>query len=100
MSMAMVSARVDADRKAMAERVLKEHGRTYSELIRDLTDYLAETGELPEFERHTIRLIDEAARRKRIAELEAFANRPMPPILDTRSDDELLDEALMERFGY
>ncbi|MEE1296793.1 MAG: type II toxin-antitoxin system RelB/DinJ family antitoxin [Bifidobacterium sp.] len=99
MSMVMVTARVDSDRKAAAERVLRDNGRTYSEIIRDLTDYLADTGELPEFEKHTLRLIDEAEKKKRKAELLAFANRPMPPILDHRSDEELLDEALMERFG-
>lgn len=53
MTMAMVTARVNAERKRDAEKVLKRNGRTYSDLIRDLTDYLADTGELPEFERLT-----------------------------------------------
>lgn len=47
-------ARVNAERKRDAEKVLKRNGRTYSDLIRDLTDYLADTGELPEFERLTL----------------------------------------------
>lgn len=54
MTMAMVTARVNAERKRDAEKVLKRNGRTYSDLIRDLTDYLADTGELPEFERLTL----------------------------------------------
>ena len=54
MTMAMVTARVNAERKRDAEKVLKRNGRTYSHLIRDLTDYLADTGELPEFERLTL----------------------------------------------
>ncbi len=44
MTMAMVTARVNAERKRDAEKVLKRNGRTYSDLIRDLTDYLADTG--------------------------------------------------------
>lgn len=49
-------ARVNAERKRDAEKVLKRNGRTYSDLIRDLTDYLADTGggKLPEFERLTL----------------------------------------------
>lgn len=55
MTMAMVTARVNAERKRDAEKVLKRNGRTYSDLIRDLTDYLADTGgKLPEFERLTL----------------------------------------------
>lgn len=99
MSMVMVTARVDSERKTMAERVLRDHGRTYSEIIRDLTDYLATTGELPDFEKHMLSLIEEGERRDRIRKLEAFANREMPPLRDARSDAELLDEALSERFG-
>ena len=55
--MAMVTARVDAERKREAEAVLKRHGLTYSDVIRDLTNYLADTGELPEFERITLDLV-------------------------------------------
>ena len=44
-TMAMVTARVDAERKREAEMVLKRHGLTYSDVIRDLTNYLADTGE-------------------------------------------------------
>lgn len=44
MTMAMVTARVNAERKRDVEKVLKRNGRTYSDLIRDLTDYLADTG--------------------------------------------------------
>ena len=56
-TMAMVTARVDAERKREAEMVLKRHGLTYSDVIRDLTNYLADTGELPEFERITLDLV-------------------------------------------
>ena len=34
MTMAMVTARVNAERKRDAEKVLKRNGRTYSDLIR------------------------------------------------------------------
>ena len=61
MTMDMVTARVNAERKRDAEKVLKRNGRTYSDLIRDLTDYLADTGE---FERLTLSLIQERERGK------------------------------------
>ncbi|MUH59803.1 type II toxin-antitoxin system RelB/DinJ family antitoxin [Bifidobacterium canis] len=99
MSSAMITARVDSERKREAERVLKKHGRTYSDLIRDLTDYLARTGELPLFERQTLELIENEEKRRRIAQLEAFANRPVPPVLDDRSDEALLAESRDERFS-
>lgn len=99
MSMAMVTARVDGDRKREAEHVLRQYGRTYSDVIRDLTDYLVETGELPEFEKQTLQLLDNERKRRRIAQFEAFANRAMPPVLDARSDDELLSAAMQERYG-
>ncbi len=78
MTMAMVTARVNAERKRDAEKVLKRNGRTYSDLIRDLTDYFADTGELPEFERLTLSLIQERERRKKQELIQRFADRNLP----------------------
>lgn len=99
MTMAMVTARVNAERKREAEKVLKRNGRTYSDLIRDLTDYLADTGELPEFERLTLSLIQERERRKKQELIQRFADRDLPEAEGDLSDEEILAQARMERFG-
>lgn len=101
MTMAMVTARVDADRKRDAEKVLKRNGRTYSDLIRDLTDYMADTGELPEFEKATLALIEERERRRKLEIIGYFANRHLPAaeVEDGVSDEELLARERMGRFG-
>ena len=98
MTMAMVTARVNAERKRDAEKVLKRNGRTYSDLIRDLTDYLADTGELPEFERLTLSLIQERERGKKQL-IQRFADRNLPEAEGDLSDEEILAQARMERFG-
>ncbi|MBT1182029.1 type II toxin-antitoxin system RelB/DinJ family antitoxin [Bifidobacterium sp. CP2] len=99
MTTAMVTARVDADRKRDAEKVLKRNGRTYSDLIRDLTDYMADTGELPEFEKATLALMEERERRRKLEIIEYFANRHLPAVKDGTSDEELLARERMARFG-
>lgn len=94
-------ARVNAERKRDAEKVLKRNGRTYSDLIRDLTDYLADTGggELPEFERLTLSLIQERERGKKQELIQRFADRNLPEAEGDLSDEEILAQARMERFG-
>ncbi|KFJ00963.1 type II toxin-antitoxin system RelB/DinJ family antitoxin [Bifidobacterium stellenboschense] len=99
MTTAMVTARVDADRKRDAEKVLKRNGRTYSDVIRDLTDYMADTGELPEFEKATLALIEERERRRKLEIIGYFANRHLPAVEDGVSDEELLARERMGRFG-
>ena len=68
-------------------------------LIRDLTDYLADTGELPEFERLTLSLIQERERRKKQELIQRFADRNLPEAEGDLSDEEILAQARMERFG-
>lgn len=93
-------ARVNAERKRDVEKVLKRNGRTYSDLIRDLTDYLADTGgELPEFERLTLSLIQERERGKKQELIQRFADRNLPEAEVDLSDEEILAQARMERFG-
>ena len=99
MTMAMVTARVDADRKREAEDVLKRNGRTYSDLIRDLTDYIADTGELPEFERTMLELLARHEMKRKLQILEYFANRELPEIEGGLSDEELIEQERAHRAG-
>lgn len=99
MTMAMVTARVDADRKRDAEQVLKRNGRTYSDIIRDLTDYMADTGELPEFERATLALIEERERQRKLNIIRYFADRHLPEARGNGTDEDLLARERMSRFG-
>ena len=97
--MAMVTARVDADRKREAEDVLKRNGRTYSDLIRDLTDYIADTGELPEFERTMLELLARHEMKRKLQILEYFANRELPEVEGGLSDEELIEQERARRAG-
>ena len=97
--MAMVTARVDADRKREAEGVLKRNGRTYSDLIRDLTDYIADTGELPEFERTMLELLARHEMKRKLQILEYFANRELPEVEGGLSDEELIEQERARRAG-
>ena len=99
MTMAMVTARVDADRKREAEDVLKRNGRTYSDLIRDLTDYIADTGELPEFERTMLELLARHEMKRKLQILEYFANRELPEVEGGLSDEELIEQERARRAG-
>ena len=81
-TMAMVTARVDAERKREAEMVLKRHGLTYSDVIRDLTNYLADTGELPE-----------------LAIIEMFANAELPAVEGDWSDEEIVEQERLRKAG-
>lgn len=95
----MVTARVDADRKREAEDVLKRNGRTYSDLIRDLTDYIADTGELPEFERTMLELLARHEMKRKLQILEYFANRELPEVESGLSDEELIEQERARRAG-
>ena len=95
----MVTARVDADRKREAEDVLKRNGRTYSDLIRDLTDYIADTGELPEFERTMLELLARHEMKRKLQILEYFANRELPEVEGGLSDEELIEQERARRAG-
>ncbi|KAB7789702.1 type II toxin-antitoxin system RelB/DinJ family antitoxin [Bifidobacterium leontopitheci] len=99
MTMTMVTARVDADRKRDAEQVLRRNGRTYSDVIRDLTDYMARTGELPEFEKATLALIEERERQRKLDIIRFFADMHLPEPQDGLSDEEIIEQTRMERFG-
>lgn len=99
MTMAMVTARVDAERKREAEDVLKRNGRTYSDLIRDLTDYIADTGELPEFERTMLELLARHEMKRKLQILEYFANRELPEVEGGLSDEELIEQERARRAG-
>lgn len=98
-TMTMVTARVDADRKREAEDVLKRNGRTYSDLIRDLTDYIADTGELPEFERTMLELLARHEMKRKLQILEYFANRELPEVEGGLSDEELIEQERARRAG-
>lgn len=100
MTMTMVSARVDAGNKEKAERVLKREGMSYSQLIRRVTDYVAETGELPMLESVTLDLIKQEKRRRQMEALEYIKNLRVPPDPDGLTDEEILDQEKMRRFGY
>ncbi|MBT1178281.1 type II toxin-antitoxin system RelB/DinJ family antitoxin [Bifidobacterium vespertilionis] len=99
MPMTMVTARVDAKRKRDAEEVLRRNGRTYSDVIRDLTDYLAETGELPDFEKRMLELIQERERERKLDLVRYFARRKMVDAEPGLTDDVLLEQERMARFG-
>lgn len=93
-------ARVNAERKRDAEKVLKRNGRTYSDLIRDLTDYLADTGGGTAGIRASDALpIQERERGKKQELIQRFADRNLPEAEGDLSDEEILAQARMERFG-
>ena len=99
MTMAMVTARVDAERKREAEMVLKRHGLTYSDVIRDLTNYLADTGELPEFERITLDLVRRREMERKLAIIEMFANAELPAVEGDWSDEEIVEQERLRKAG-
>ena len=99
MTMTMVSARVDADSKAKADRVLKREGLSYSELIRKVTDYVAETGELPILEQTTLDLIKQERRRKQLEAFEYFKNLKLPPDPDGLTAEGIIEQEMMKRHG-
>lgn len=99
MTMAMVTARVNAERKRDAEKVLKRNGRTYSDLIRDLTDYLADTGGTAGIRASDALPIQERERGKKQELIQRFADRNLPEAEGDLSDEEILAQARMERFG-
>ena len=96
-TMAMVTARVDAERKREAEMVLKRHGLTYSDVIRDLTNYLADTGELPEFERITLDLVRRREMERKLAIIEMFANAELPAVEGDWSDEEIVEQERLRK---
>lgn len=98
-TMAMVTARVDAERKREAEMVLKRHGLTYSDVIRDLTNYLADTGELPEFERITLDLVRRREMERKLAIIEMFANAELPAVEGDWSDEEIVEQERLRKAG-
>ena len=98
-TMAMVTARVDAERKREAEAVLKRHGLTYSDVIRDLTNYLADTGELPEFERITLDLVRRREMERKLAIIEMFANAELPAVEGGLSDEEIVEQERLRKAG-
>ena len=98
-AMAMVTARVDAERKREAEMVLKRHGLTYSDVIRDLTNYLADTGELPEFERITLDLVRRREMKRKLAIIEMFANAELPAVEGDWSDEEIVEQERLRKAG-
>ena len=79
--------------------MVKRNGGTYSDLIRDVTDYRADTGELPEFERLTLSRMQEREIGKKQGLIQRFADRNLPEAEGDLSDEEILAQARMERFG-
>jgi|GEM_PF-4278863 len=99
MTTVMVNARVRADEKRAADKVLAADGRTWSQAIQALSAYMAKTKSFPEVLDQPTE--DELAERQRKLDiLMSVCGIVNSPDLITDEDDErLLYEEMMRRHG-
>ena len=96
MATAIANGRVDQAMLAQASYILGLQGLTVSQAIRELINYIALTGEVP-------RYAEESSKRDRVQSMieltEFLESLPMPGREPGMSDEELLGEERMARFG-
>ncbi len=97
MSTSIVNGRVNADTLNQANRVLEAFGTTASSVIRNLMEHIARTGSIP-----ACALEDaQAVPAENIqAVTRFFESQPMPGRAEGVSDEEILSQERMARFGY
>ena len=98
MSTATISARVNIKDKSAADKVLAASHRTWSQAIQALAAYIGRTHTIPD----VLEPVDEDAERKRNWDrLMSLAGISKNPELATdEGADQILYEAMMERYGY
>jgi len=98
MSTITISARVNVKDKNAAEKVLAANHRTWSQAIQALAAYIGRTHTIPA----VLEPVDEDAERQRNWDkLMSLAGVSKSPELATdESSDQILYEAMMERYGY
>ena len=97
MSTVIVNGRVDSDTMSQATRVLEAFGTSASQVIRNLMEFIAKTGCVPEYASSQ----PVASRTAGVQELTRFLEtRPMPGWVEGVSDEEILSQERMTRYGY
>ena len=69
-----MNTRIDANLKQRYERVLARHGWTHSQLVRELCEYVADEGKLPDMTTQEARQSEDEEVRKRLEALEKLEN--------------------------
>jgi len=91
------SVRVDGNQLKVADQSFAAHNTSFSELVRELVAYVARTGDVPSFSASA----DSSELPASLVEFERMVDElPATDVYATKSDDELVTDALMERYGY
>ena len=69
-----MNTRIDADLKRRYERVLAQHGLTHSQVVRELCEYVADEGKLPDLVSEQAQQAKDEQIRKRVEAIEKLGN--------------------------
>ena len=69
-----MNTRIDADLKRRYERVLAQHGLTHSQVVRELCEYVADEGKLPDMTTQEAQQAKDEEIRKRVEAIEKLGN--------------------------